>query len=30
MKIKVIGSSSTGSEVEVAIFAKPLARRDLK
>jgi hypothetical protein len=30
MKIKVIGSSSTGSEVEVAVFAKPLARRDLK
>jgi hypothetical protein len=30
MKIKVIASSSTGSEVEVAVFAKPLARRDLK
>ena len=30
MKIKVIGSNSTGSEVEVAVFAKPLARRDLK
>jgi len=30
MKIKVIASRSTGSEVEVAVFAKPLARRDLK